>query len=126
MLEAILLLLAASFKFSLHKNTLSLLILQFLSIRLLFLFFMFSKWSKYFQDDFGKLPPGLHGLPGQRRDDGGEVEDDNRTTTTHESMTSLLDVYPVFSRDQPGAVIGYINCLSFSHLQLSCYFEVGQ
>ena len=31
-----------------------------------------------------------------------EVDDDNRTTTTHESLTSLVEDFPGFARDQPG------------------------
>jgi len=34
-----------------------------------------------------------------------EVDDDNRTTTTHESLTSLVEDFPGFARDQPGKKI---------------------
>jgi hypothetical protein len=52
--------------------------------------------SLYFlQDDYSKTV---------RRDEDviDVTDDDNQTTTTHESMTSLAEGFPGFSRDQPG------------------------
>jgi hypothetical protein len=52
-------------------------------------------FSLLLQDDYSKTV---------RRDEDviDVTDDDNQTTTTHESMTSLAEGFPGFSRDQPG------------------------
>jgi hypothetical protein len=73
------------------------------------------------QDDYAK--------GSNRRQANEEMEDDNRTSTTHESLTSLVEVFPGFSRDQPGKLIcahiwltlftSSINCNLLDHSEMS-------